>query len=474
MNYSARISEPLLITAFSIAALLAGGASALLPWFLTLAIAFIPIFALFAGAFPHHAIAVAIFLAFGAVPSFMLPQIPFAGGTIRASELFLALITGISAFKVLANPERVKQLQSPFTPGLLLILGLTTLSLTLAATALGNQPKYYLYELRSLLFWLVLPLILLSIDTREKAKTFAIVLAAMGFVLAAGVIIQFVTGMKILEASRVEKLVTTGSIYSDVTRSTAGGGIYFILFLINVTFVLWIKRVMKWYFATPIIAFGAMAVIATFGRGVWAAEACAILLILFLADRGERVKTLAAIASIALVGMTVMYITAPHVANATFDRLTSVGNEIEDGDSYQWRKDENRYAQQAILSNPIVGVGLGGEYQPFRNRNMGEDHTRAIHSSYYGLMLKLGVAGLIIPALMGAIGLATWRRIEKSQAPVWLKATSLATMATVFTAYITSFTQPEWMHHTGVAFFATSFALLAVSDRLRNVPTREE
>lgn len=444
-----------------------GLATAVLPWNLTLAFSMMPIFVGLAFAFPHYATILAVFLAFGAVPSFVLPQFSFAGGTIRASELFLLFVIVASAFHAIKSREKfLEKIDSPYTAPFVLFLALIFISSVAAVGYFKNQPKYYLYELRVVFFWSILPLILYSISKRTTVQRFVTSMLVMGVLLSAGVIYQALTGQVVLEAARVESLATGGSVVTGVTRSTAGGGIYFILFLINYFLCAWAFNQRKFYIAWPLIIVGAAATLVTFGRAVWFAEAVAVLLLFFIVPIKQRIKIIfvSVIGGVALFSALMMFF--PDVADAAFDRLLSVDREVASGESYQWRKEENAYALKALEKNPILGVGLGGEYQPFRNAAMGLEHTRSIHSSYYYLALKFGILGLLLPIWTFWISAKVCRRIIKESKDPWVVSLVCTLAVTTTTCYITSFTQMEWMHHTGVAFLATSFALISLVYRI--------
>lgn len=455
-----------IVSAFIFISTIIGIATAILPWNMTLAFALVPMFFILAFTFPYYATILAIFLAFGAVPSIMLPQFSLAGGTVRASELFLLFVAFTTlSHALLTKGESFKNIKTPYTPPFIFLIALVLISSIIALGYFGNQKKYYLYELRVIFFWSIFPLILYSINSTSLTNKLLKSLLIMGALLSIGVVAQSITGQKILEASRVESLSTTGSTYSNITRSTAGGGIYFILFLINYSICAWAFKTQKSYISWPLIGLGGAAVLATFGRAVWFAESISVLILILLVPRAQKFKiTSIGIASIGTLAVS-LFVFAPDIGEATVDRLMSVGQEIDAGQSYRWRKEENMYAKKAILSNPLIGVALGGEYQPFRDRSMGLDHTRAIHSSYYYLALKFGILGLLLPIWFGFLSTKLALSIIKTNKSPTYTAIAASTAATLASCYVTSFTQPEWMHHTGVAFLSICFALLALIHR---------
>jgi len=97
---------------------------------------------------------------------------------------------------------------------------------------------------------------------------------------------------------------------------------------------------------------------------------------------------------------------------------------------------------------------------------MGLEHTRSIHSSYYYLALKFGLFGLALPIWTLFISIKLCRKMISDTTSPWLSSLAGALLVTLATCYITSFTQMEWMHHTGVAFLATTFALIALAYRM--------
>jgi len=285
------MANTLIIGTFVALALLAALSAAFLPWNLVLAFSIIPIFIGIAFAYPHYATILSVFLAFGAVPSFLLPQFNLAGGTVRASELFLLFVTMAAIFTAIkARTRDVDLISSPYNGPFLFFLLLVAISSAMAIGYFQNQIKFYLYELRVVFFWVIFPLILYSVRSIESTKKFVKFMLGMGMLLSIGVIFQSATGIQVLEASRVESLSTGGAVVDGVIRSTAGGGIYFILFLINYFLCSWAFNQTKSYIAWPIIAIGGLATLVTFGRAVWFAEAVAVLLLVALLPRTQSIK----------------------------------------------------------------------------------------------------------------------------------------------------------------------------------------
>lgn len=458
-----------IIGAFFFLALLmvAGAAMAIIPVNILAALFALPVVMVATIAFPLVSVVLAVFVTFGAIPSGFLPQVPLAGGTVRASELFLAGIGVVFLMHVFATKGQfVKSIRSSYTPVFIFLFILVIVSSVLAVGYFRTPLKYYLYELRVCLYWFTFPLLLYAIRDERGLRRLLVSLVLVGVIIAIGVVVQFLTGRVFLEAGKVESLNMFGSSYSDVRRSFAGGGIYFILFGLNLVICLWAYKKQNIFLSFLLALLMVFAVIVTFGRGVWAAEAVAFLMILFLVATLPRVKLVVSSVITLVVLLSTLYIFSPSVLEAVVDRATSVGREIESGESYDWRRTENSYAYSKIASNPAIGVALGGVYQPHRNRFMSPEQVRMIHNGYLYLVLKFGVLGLVVPILFAVVSIKKFvlmrRRGFKND---YAEPVLIAVMGTLLVPYLTSFTQPEWMYHTGVAFFSCAFVCIVLIER---------
>ncbi len=445
----------------------AGVAIAVLPFSLVVALLALPIIMIATVYFPLFSVVIALFVTFGAIPSGFLPQVPFAGGTVKASELFFAGIGGVFLMHAISTKGRFLQaLRSDYTTVFVLLLFLVFISSIVSLGFSSTPLKYYLYELRVCLYWFVFPLLLYAVRNERDLSRLLVSLSCVGAVIAVGVIVQFSTGIVVLEAGKVEALNISGSSYLDVRRSFAGGGIYFVLLCLNLSLCLWVYKKQKIVLAGAIVGVTTFAVLVTFGRGVWVAECLAFLLIFILVPSVARIKLL--ISSFVAVGLLIsaLAIFSPNTLQAVVDRATSFERELESGESYDWRRVENQYAIAKIASNPLVGVGLGGVYQPHRHRLMSPEHVRVIHNGYLYLVLKFGVAGLLVPILFSIFTIKNFILMRrKGFVNDYAEPILIGLISTLFVPYLTSITQPEWMYHTGVAFFSSVFVCVVLIDR---------
>ncbi|MBL0344291.1 MAG: O-antigen ligase family protein [Anaerolineales bacterium] len=92
--------------------------------------------------------------------------------------------------------------------------------------------------------------------------------------------------------------------------------------------------------------------------------------------------------------------------NASFERFTTVIDSStysgQDG-SLNWRMIENQHALSTIISNPLIGIGMGVNYRPWDPRIdviiEGRDFRAFIHNGHLKIMLDSGLVGYI--CLMG-------------------------------------------------------------------------
>lgn len=441
--------------------------AAVIPAHFVVALLALPLIMMLTLGYPLIAVVLAIFVTFGAIPSAFLPQLPLAGGTVRASELFLAGVACMLALHMVATRGvHLHRLQSEYTKPMLFFALLVVISSAVSLGYFRTPLKFYLYELRVCLYWFVFPLVLYAVRDARTLRNFIISMTCIGLVIGVGVIIQFATGIQVLEAAAVQNLQTVGQNFSDVRRSFAGGGIYFVLFALNLGLALWAYKRLHIVVAAVLCGLSAFALLVTFGRGVWAAEVVAVTLLIIAARGAARIRLILALGIALTLAVSALFAFAPNVLEAAYSRATSVGAEVNSGESFAWRRAENSYAVEKIIANPAIGVGLGGAYQPARNQFMPIDQVRVIHNGYLYLALKFGVLAWLFPLWLAFISVRKFLRLRRNrQLDERGEAVLLTVMVTVFVPFMTSATQFEWMYHTGVAFFSFSFAALTLIER---------
>jgi hypothetical protein len=440
-------------------AILAGLVASVLPWLYTLLVVFLIVVLVASAAQPHIGLIVALMLIFEVVPSIFQPHVPgLAGGRLQIYDLLIAYLAAIVLMRVLAKQQRPFQAMGPIRWPLYYLAACLFSSLFYVQFFAPNVQA--LAEARFAIAWLIVPLIALSADTPSRFRWFVRSVLTIGVVIALYVTIQSAFDVKIMTGSRVESLDPTSN--SDVVRSIAGGGIYIVIFALLLLINRMLERRLSWQWGTPILLLLVAGLAVQFGRGVWIATAAGLLIssAMFRGVYGfARTLIVAAIAVVLIVGVTAMV--KPRMAEALITRATSVGDEFESGQSYNWRKIENDAAMRNIQQNPILGTGIGGDYK--RSTNSFQFETTYIYNSYLFFPLKMGLFSIFIPLAFSFAFFVTVRQGVVKHRDGNADRAFVAALFGAFTVpIITSVTQPEWANTQGTAAYAifTGLALL--------------
>ncbi len=465
---SAVVPALLFGTALLMLCVFSGLLAAVLPWWLVMALFVLPLVAILAIVAPELGLAFLLLALSGVLPQSVLPELPLGPGRILASDLIIFALVFLAAFKFRGGLGGISWLW--FKP-IFWLLFLSGLAIIVGKVLFGSPIKDVLQEARVQINWMIAPLVLLLIPNRRRLNRFSIGVVLVGLVIATAVVFQFATGKQIIANARVEELLTLNTRYTDVTRSTAGGGIYFVLFSLLYVLALLFMRRISVFIAYPVALILAAGIIVSFGRGIWIATAFAALFMAYLLKGKSGLANVIVVLSIAVAAALVGLATfKPQTLEAAYERIVSTTKEGQSNSSLGWRFEEAGFAFSKIASSPLLGIGYGTPYKPVMRLTGSEQDvalTRYIHNGYLGLWLKLGIAGLGV-----AVWLAwrTFRRgltmTRQSEDP-GMKALAAALTAGFIVPVITSMTQPEWLAPLGVAYFAMTLGLFCALDRLR-------
>lgn len=439
-------------------AILLGVLSAVFPPLIILAIAFIPVIIVIAWSYPAFALLMLVAVLYGVIPPYLVPRIPMGGGNLQANDLALGCLFLIVTLRSMGELPKIITKLKPLAFPLLLLVFLFFLSLIISVGYFHNPMKHVLAEVRNFLYWLILPIIV-AIVSKDRTRYQFIVngLMIIGYLIAIALIFQHLTGIDILGAGRVEKLVTLNQT-SDVVRTTSPG-IYLVIFAIYLIVARWLSGQISSLKAGSACIPLILSLLVTFGRGVWIASAICLLILAISIGKNAfwRLVTVGVMAfSIIFGGLLIL---KPETGHAIIDRIFSVSKEVEGGSSAEWRYQENSYAIDHLLNSPIVGVGIGGFAHPKFHPTMDDDLLRYVHNGYLYLAVKIGIFGLLIPIFI-ILRVINWLRCSNDKYVNNLTYSRKAILAVFFVPCITSFTQPEWMVYTGVGFLALILGLM--------------
>lgn len=388
--------------------------------------------------------------------------IPFYKG---ARPFFATILISI-LFVLFINTINNQKLRIQTVPRLLLISWFIILASGIISAIYGwffrnNFTWYVLSELQVFLIWLFTPAILMTFKTKSTKKLIYFMFF-MGFLVAIATIFQNFTGISIA-GGQIDELNNAGRISTGVVRTPAAGKLFLqfsLLYSISYLCSNDSKEHNK-FFLWALAGLTAFSLLLTFGRAVWGSTVFGLLLASILLGKTNFWKTIMLITISTTFTAILIFSIKPELIDAIVDRVISVQREGGSQTSLGWRKLENEYAKQKIYSNPLLGIGLGGEYRPgYIDPNAFQERTHYIHNGYLYLMLKLGAWSVCLPILLSSIATMLGVKAMKNCRTCFERTSIATTTAMFWVSCFLMFTQPEWFNLPSIAFLAVNLALL--------------
>ncbi|MGB4064290.1 MAG: O-antigen ligase family protein [Azonexus sp.] len=458
-------STPLFLIAMVVVALFFGLLAAVLPWWIVVAFLLLPMLIGIAVLFPEYGLIILILMISGLVPEGLMPSINVGPGKVLGTDLAIFGLAVVALVKASSLPGYLDSRWLYLRPVLLFML-LTISGMIIGNKFYGSPIKDVFTEARSQVHWLIAFIVIYLTTDRIRLNRVIWGLVVVGVAVASAVVVQFLTGISIIQNARVEDLVSGATHYQDITRSTAGGAIYLILlpmfYLIARVLTGSINLIFP-VFLLPVLAAG---VVVSFGRAIWITAAIGSLGLAFLLKGSKGLAQISVILVIgvgaALVGLS---IAKPQVIEAAYERVVSTAGEGAKNSSLGWRFEEANFAINKILSSPIAGIGFGTAYKPRLDPMADWSQVRYIHNSYLGLWMKLGILGLFSAILAIYIVVTKAYCLYKSTNEPEYRSLAATLLIAFIVPVLTSFTQPEWLVSTGISFFAIVIGLLVSVDK---------
>ena len=449
-------------------AVILGLMAVVLPYWFIIAMMILPLGLVLAWRWPEYGVVLVLLLMTGIVPPWFAPSLPLMGGSIKGEDLLFLMLVFTALFRLWSKRDSWSHIARYFWPlGLLALLGL--LSMIYALFYVHNPAKNVLAETEPLLYWAMLPVVAIVLDSEKKVRHLAVAMSALGLILAAALSIQSLTGYVLIYGGRVEIAETLGKHYSGVLRSTAPG-----IFLLIYGICFFAGRRLLGV-GSRIVGFAALAILAlglmfTFGRTLWASTVIGLILMGgMLGLRASLKMAMVGAISLTLV-LVALAVTKPEVFDAIGERVMSVNDEVEQGQSLAWRYQENAFALRALERSPLVGVGLGGDYKPVLKESDPEQ-ARFVHSGYLYLVLKLGLLAVVPLVWLYVVFVRQALAVRKVSGDPRLKAIALSAFAVALVPLVTAMTRPEWMSPETIASIAALMGLVVAVARIHARPS---
>jgi hypothetical protein len=435
----------LVVVACLFLALVLGLATNVLPWWLLLPAAVLPIVLLAALKSPP----VLFFLALSVIvlaPLFKVQDV-----------LFLALC----AYGIwLAHKNQINPLMG-FIPKVLVgVLGVAVVSAAFGYVFNGNSIENIYNDGRVYMYWLAMPLAYALLEPSRRREQATNIVIALGALIALVAVAQGLSGVSLIGAGRVSALDSGSAdgLGGSVNRVQIAG----FPLVIAALLIIWAQfsssgRQPAWKYGVLLLLVA--GIYFNFGRAVWVWTAlCMVAISVLCGLRG--VATLTLVGCIALgVGLCLAVFTDSTALDVAIQRVLSVGSEGGYGTSYGWRKLENVAAIDRLMKTYGLGVGVGGEYRdfyiPLRHY---PDHVRYIHQGHLGLMLKLSFIGwlVVVATLFVQFLLGCVRAVSKRSD----RGVTLGASFAIFAFLLLNNTQPLLMAYDGVMASSLMLALL--------------
>ncbi|WP_158288830.1 O-antigen ligase family protein [Rubrivivax albus] len=440
------------ILASMVVALLLGLFAVFLPWPILIPMVVAPVGLILAWIRPEIALVILVAASFGVIPEYLLPRLPVGGGTIRVEDVGVLVMIGIVLLRNGGGIRRaMKPIESYYWPIGAFILA-AIVSAALAVGLHGVEQKNTFQELRPFVYWLWLPALCLAIRTEVQMRRFLFGIATVAVVTAGLLMFQSFTGYSVMtKGQAIRDLYTAGDHFRGVLRSTSPASfiILAVLMFLLSSFAYAPGSVRGPLLATLFLVL-AGGILVGFGRGVWFSALLGVLLLGYFVRTSRYFGVVCFLVISAASGIALLSMVKPDYVSAAYDRVFSVGNELDYGKSFDRRRAENIAAVNAILDSPLLGVGLGKDYMPINSETTSwESGTRYIHNTYIGTLLKLGPFGLIALLWLVAVTITRLWSVTRrcsSALPIHFSALWAALAMMIFTAI----TQPNLLATPGV------------------------
>jgi O-antigen ligase len=331
-------------------------------------------------------------------------------------------------------------------------LALGALSI-IPALLYGNSLFLWLRELASLsIFALFFPM-KAALKERKALPVFLVAYMVMATLLAIEAIYNY----------KISALQAVFLYQFQSSRQVEDEQVFLAVVIASGAFVMYAQKWKQLILSIAIFALFAMALAVSFSRGYWVAAAAGLFIVFLIA--GFRQKVQAVGLGIAMVGLAVMALvflfgglweTITGSMGSRLLTLTSASRDI----SVQSRVSEYASAWATSIADPVVGHGLGATfvfYDPIRQVHLVRNFT---HNSYIYLILKLGLAGLLlfVSFLILQIYMA-WRLFRNSRG--MLRPFIGALFAILVSLAIVSVSSPLILQRNSLLIFLLSFSIVS-------------
>jgi hypothetical protein len=445
-----------------------GLASAVLPGWFVFSVLLVPAVAALMLVRPEYGLTACMALVGGLIHPALIPRVPILGGALAAADATLAMLAVYAVWTVAARTDNAKSGPVAGARWLAVSLGLFGVCFVIAVTmslwVRDLTPTVVLGETRRLLYLITLPIAVVILRQPERQERFVFSIVVLGCLFSLGQILQGVFNVPVFGDQRMSTLITIEQREESTTRAITLG-INVILFSLLLTVAAYIVGAIRKPLFFAVAGLLSMGILLTFGRTtIVAAVVCIIILVWWLNPR--KLPHLAGLMIVAIaVGATLGFLLKPDSVEAFLYRMTTIGDEIDYGDSARWRIWETEAMLPIIQQHPLAGIGLGADYKGAGGSSKSPELNRFMHNAYLYMAGKMGLPALAFFISSMVAILTIGRRSAKSDASPWTRVVGAAGAALMVHFFISSITEPHFMVDFGVISIATTGALVYLSAR---------
>lgn len=450
MRTNAGVLGFMIVMTLSFVAIIAGLFSAMLPWWLALLLFAPPLIIWVGGKWPLLGLVVALLAGYGFFPIGLL-----------MSDM---TVIGFVVFMLVMQRRYVASSLSAYTKvwwplAALLLWGLW--SVVYGYFYRGNYLNYVYHDSISVAYWLLMIPILLIAKNEEKAKGALYALIAVSILLSCVALAQSIFNLRLNFSGlgKVGALTNEEGGIAGLARSSIPG-ILLLIFTFVVAFLrLATPNSSHKLFWTFLLVMSMAGIFVTFGRTSWSVTVFCAFVAAWMSGRVVFTRFMLTGSVVLVIMLLVFSILMPDLMVGIAKRFLSIGDEFgAKGSSLRWRLLENEFARMAILNNPVMGIGLGGEYKPrLVDMRVFGSQTFYIHNGYFYVLMKMGLVGFVLYSAHYFNMLKhSW---TKRQEPGLVGDCQKAMFSLFVGTMILSYAQPEFMQGPSIASLASISAI---------------
>lgn len=316
-----------------------------------------------------------------------------------------------------------------------------------------------------LILWIreftVMSLFLLYFPIKDQVKTKTdVVIIASSFIA-----LSLILALKDLINYKLLILQATYFWQIGASRQVENEPLYLSMIIACIPFLFFTRNLLaKLLISTSLILF-ITSLATTFSRGYWIALILGLFILFILFKRRYKVHMIVyTILSIIIIGLTFNLFFKDHsqiITTAIGQRFTTLQETYNDP-SIQNRIQEYTSIIKAILTQPIIGHGLGSTFSFHDTLNNYQIERNFTHNSYLYLFFKLGILGfLAFMAFYISIIFQAWKNYNHNQ--WWLKALNISILAIMISLAIVSFSSPQIIQKNSVLIMTLCASFVEIS-----------